>query len=116
MSLRGAGTCASGRATSTPTSTRSSASTWTRRRSIRVAPRDPLVLGAASVFLLAVAFAAALAPALRALRIRRTIARRAAEGVGESRPDASRAAAPGVGRPRPPPTARDERRRDADAP
>src|SRR6266540_2587072 len=31
MSQRGAGTCASGRATSTPTSTRSSASTWTRK-------------------------------------------------------------------------------------
>src|SRR3989442_1138460 len=31
MSLRGAGTCASGRATLTPTSTRSSASTWTRK-------------------------------------------------------------------------------------
>jgi len=36
-----------------------------------------LVLGAASVFLLAVAFAAALAPALRAMRIDPTIAMRA---------------------------------------
>jgi len=42
-----------------------------------VGPRDPLVLGAASVFLLAVAFAAALAPALRAMRIDPTIAMRA---------------------------------------
>ena len=41
-----------------------------------VGPRDPLVLGAASVFLLAVA-AAALAPALRAMRIDPTIAMRA---------------------------------------
>src|SRR3989442_14995469 len=39
-------------------------------------PRDPLVLGAASVFLLAVAFAAALGPALRAVRIDPTIAMR----------------------------------------
>src|SRR5205807_6515025 len=42
-----------------------------------VGPRDPLVLGAASVFLLAVALAAALAPALRAMRIDPTIAMRA---------------------------------------
>ncbi len=42
-----------------------------------VGPRDPLALGAASVFLLAVAFAAALAPALRAMRIDPTIAMRA---------------------------------------
>ena len=42
-----------------------------------VGPRDPLVLGAASRFLLAVAFAAALAPALRAMRIDPTIAMRA---------------------------------------
>ena len=42
-----------------------------------VGPRDPLVLGAASVLLLAVAFAAALAPALRATRIDPTIAMRA---------------------------------------
>ena len=42
-----------------------------------VGPRDPLVLGAASVFLLAVAFAAALAPALRAMRIDPAIAMRA---------------------------------------
>src|SRR5207245_2394633 len=42
-----------------------------------VGPRDPLVLGAASVFLLAVAFAAALAPALGAMRIDPTIAMRA---------------------------------------
>jgi ABC-type antimicrobial peptide transport system permease subunit len=42
-----------------------------------VGPRDPLVLGASSVFLLAVAFAAALAPALRAMRIDPTIAMRA---------------------------------------
>jgi putative ABC transport system permease protein len=42
-----------------------------------VGPRDPLVLCAASVFLLAVAMAAALAPALRALRIDPTIAMRA---------------------------------------
>ncbi len=42
-----------------------------------VGSRDPLVLGAASVFLLAVAFAAALAPALRAMRIDPTIAMRA---------------------------------------
>src|SRR5207237_3667259 len=42
-----------------------------------VGPRDPLVLTAASVFLLAVASAAALAPALRAMRIDPTIAMRA---------------------------------------
>jgi predicted permease len=42
-----------------------------------VGPRDPLVLGAASVFLLAVSLAAALAPALRAMRIDPTIAMRA---------------------------------------
>jgi len=42
-----------------------------------VGPRDPLVLGAASVFLVAVALAAALAPALRAMRIDPTIAMRA---------------------------------------
>jgi putative ABC transport system permease protein len=42
-----------------------------------VGPRDPLVLGAASGFLLAVALAAALAPALRAMRIDPTIAMRA---------------------------------------
>jgi putative ABC transport system permease protein len=42
-----------------------------------VGPRDPVVLGAASVFLLAVAFAAAMAPALRAMRIDPTIAMRA---------------------------------------
>jgi len=42
-----------------------------------VGPRDPVALGAASVFLLAVALAAALAPALRAMRIDPTIAMRA---------------------------------------
>jgi putative ABC transport system permease protein len=42
-----------------------------------VGPRDPLALGAASVFLLAVAVVAALAPALRASRIDPTIAIRA---------------------------------------
>ena len=42
-----------------------------------VGPRDPLVLGGASVFLLVVALAAALAPALRASRIDPTIAMRA---------------------------------------
>src|SRR5438105_5033760 len=42
-----------------------------------VGPRDPVVLGAASVFLLVVALAAALAPALRAMRIDPTIAMRA---------------------------------------
>jgi ABC-type antimicrobial peptide transport system permease subunit len=42
-----------------------------------VGPRDPLVLGVASMFLLAVAVAAALAPALRAMRIDPTIAMRA---------------------------------------
>ena len=42
-----------------------------------VGPGDPLVLGAASVTLLAVASAAALAPALRAMRIDPTIAMRA---------------------------------------
>jgi putative ABC transport system permease protein len=42
-----------------------------------VGPRDPLVLGAATVFLLAVALAAAVAPALRAMRIDPTIAMRA---------------------------------------
>jgi putative ABC transport system permease protein len=42
-----------------------------------VGPRDPLVLGAASVFLLAVALTAALSPALRASRIDPTIAMRA---------------------------------------
>ncbi|HMC54476.1 MAG TPA: FtsX-like permease family protein, partial [Gemmatimonadaceae bacterium] len=42
-----------------------------------VRPRDPLVLGAASAFLLLVALAAALAPALRAMRIDPTIAMRA---------------------------------------
>jgi putative ABC transport system permease protein len=42
-----------------------------------VGPRDPLVLGAASAFLLVVAFAAALAPAIRAMRIDPTIAMRA---------------------------------------
>jgi putative ABC transport system permease protein len=39
-----------------------------------VGPRDPLVLGMVSVFLIAVALAAALAPALRAARIDPTIA------------------------------------------
>ena len=42
-----------------------------------VGPRDPMVLAAASVFLLVVALAAALAPALRAMRIDPTIAMRA---------------------------------------
>jgi len=42
-----------------------------------VGPRDPLALGGASVFLLAVALAAALAPAWRASRIDPTIAMRA---------------------------------------
>ena len=41
-----------------------------------VGPRDPLVLGAVGAFLLAVALAAALAPALRAARIDPTIAMR----------------------------------------
>jgi putative ABC transport system permease protein len=41
-----------------------------------VGPRDPLALGGASVFLLAVALVAALAPALRASRIDPTIAMR----------------------------------------
>ena len=41
-----------------------------------VGPRDPVVLGAASAFLLAVALVAALAPALRAMRIDPTIAMR----------------------------------------
>jgi putative ABC transport system permease protein len=42
-----------------------------------VGPRDPLVLGTVSAFLLAIALAAALAPALRAARIDPTIAIRA---------------------------------------
>jgi putative ABC transport system permease protein len=42
-----------------------------------VSPRDPLVLGAASAFLLVVALGAALAPAIRAMRIDPTIAMRA---------------------------------------
>jgi ABC-type lipoprotein release transport system permease subunit len=42
-----------------------------------VGPRDPLVLGGASLFLLAVALVAALAPALRASRIDPTMAIRA---------------------------------------
>jgi ABC-type lipoprotein release transport system permease subunit len=42
-----------------------------------VGPRDPLVLGLVSVFLLTVALVAALAPALRAARIDPTIAIRA---------------------------------------
>ena len=42
-----------------------------------VGPRDPLVLGVTSVFLLVVALTAALAPALRAIRIDPTIAMRA---------------------------------------
>lgn len=42
-----------------------------------VAARDPVVLGAASAFLLLVALAAALGPALRAMRIDPTIAMRA---------------------------------------
>jgi putative ABC transport system permease protein len=42
-----------------------------------VGPRDPLALGGASIFLLAVALLAALAPALRASRIDPTIAMRA---------------------------------------
>jgi ABC-type antimicrobial peptide transport system permease subunit len=41
-----------------------------------VGPRDPLALGGASAFLLAVALVAALAPALRASRIDPTIAMR----------------------------------------
>jgi putative ABC transport system permease protein len=41
-----------------------------------VGPRDPLVLGSAGVFLLAVAFAAALVPAVRAARVDPTIAMR----------------------------------------
>jgi ABC-type antimicrobial peptide transport system permease subunit len=41
-----------------------------------VGPRDPVALGGASVFLLAVALIAALAPALRASRIDPTIAMR----------------------------------------
>lgn len=41
-----------------------------------VSPRDPLALGGASLFLLAVALIAALAPALRASRIDSTIAMR----------------------------------------
>ena len=53
-------------------------STALRQRALRPQlKRDPLVLGAASVFLLAVALAAALAPALRAMRIDPTIAMRA---------------------------------------
>ncbi|HKN65151.1 MAG TPA: ABC transporter permease [Gemmatimonadaceae bacterium] len=42
-----------------------------------VSPRDPFVLGAASAFLLIVALGAALAPAVRAMRIDPTIAMRA---------------------------------------
>jgi ABC-type antimicrobial peptide transport system permease subunit len=42
-----------------------------------VGPRDPVVLGGVSAFLLAIAFVAALAPALRAARIDPVIAMRA---------------------------------------